>query len=380
MLAIFDPYCTTMIQIRQQHSLKHNTTFGVDIVAPLYCEPASISELEFAVRYAGDRSLGHFIIGEGSNLLFTGPFDGLLIRPLLTGIEVVDRSASELLVRAGAGVNWDSLVAYCVQLNWYGTENLSLIPGSVGAAPVQNIGAYGVEAKDIIEYVEVFDTFKMGPEILSNAACEFGYRDSVFKHGEPDRFIVTAVVFRLALGGDLVLGYGNVKEKFLGAPEQNLQTLRETIIAIRQSKLPDPEVTGNAGSFFKNPVIAREQFLQLEKSYEAVPGYPVGTGYPAGTGNAAGPDNPAVPGYPAGTGNPVGTEKIKVPAAWLIEQAGWKGVREGDTGTWPYQPLVIVNYGSATGEEIFNFSEKIRFAVLEKFGIDLEREVTVIGK
>ena len=202
-----------MIQIRQQHSLKNNNTFGVDIVSPFYCEPASVSELEFAVRYSGDRSLDRCIIGEGSNLLFTGGFDGLLIRPLITGIEVVDRSDSELLVRAGAGVNWDTFVEHCVQHGWYGPENLSLIPGSVGAAPVQNIGAYGVEAKDMIEYVEVFDTAGMRPGILSNAACEFGYRDSVFKHGEPGRYIVTAVVFRLALKGDLVLGYGNVKEK-----------------------------------------------------------------------------------------------------------------------------------------------------------------------
>ncbi|MCA1747835.1 MAG: UDP-N-acetylmuramate dehydrogenase, partial [Bacteroidales bacterium] len=252
-------------------------------------------------------------------------------------------------VKAGAGVNWDTFVEHCVQQKWYGTENLSLIPGSVGAAPVQNIGAYGVEAKDIVEYVEVLDTIEMKPAVLSNAACEFGYRDSVFKHGAQDRYIVTGVVFRLTKNGALLLEYGNVKELFLKTPEQDLQGLRDTIIAIRQSKLPDPEVSGNAGSFFKNPVIGNEQFLQLEADYSTVPNYPAGQ------------------------------HKIKVPAAWLIEQAGWKGAREGDVGTWPLQPLVIVNYGSATGKEIFEFSEKIRISVAEKFNIGLEREVTVIG-
>lgn len=407
-----------MIQIHQNRSLKKNTTFRLDIVSPLFTEPKNISELTFALEYAGDRSLDHLVIGEGSNLLFTGPFDGLIIHPVMQGIEMVDESSSEVLVKVGAGVNWDTFVEYCVQQKWYGTENLSLIPGSVGAAPVQNIGAYGAEVKDIVEYVEVLNTSEMKPEMLSNAACEFGYRDSVFKHGVKDRYIVTGVVFRLAKRGELVLDYGNVQEElmkrkeqsrkglkeltkeskeptkgskeltkehkelmkghkelterrkelterrkeltkepeeFLKGPEQDLQVLRDTIIAIRQSKLPDPEQTGNAGSFFKNPVIARELFFDLEKNYRMVPNYPVG---------------------PVGQG---GADKIKVPGAWLIEKAGWKGVREGDVGTWPLQPLVIVNYGSATGKEIYDFSEKIRRSIAEKFNIELEREVTVIG-
>ncbi|MCA1747196.1 MAG: FAD-binding protein, partial [Bacteroidales bacterium] len=227
-----------MIQIHQNRSLKKNTTFRLDIVSPLFTEPKNISELQFALAYAGDRSLDRLVIGEGSNLLFAGPFDGLIIHPVMQGIELVDESATEVLVKAGAGVNWDSLVAYCVQQKWYGTENLSLIPGSVGAAPVQNIGAYGVEAKDIVEYVEVFNTIEMKPEVLSNAACEFGYRDSVFKHGGHDRYIVTGVVFRLAKKGELVLDYGNVREALMKRQEQDLQALRATIIAIRQSKLP----------------------------------------------------------------------------------------------------------------------------------------------
>lgn len=337
-----------MIKIHQNYSLKLNNTFGVDIVSPLFCEPANLKQLELAVRYAEDRSLDRYIIGEGSNLLFTGPFDGLLIRPLFQGIELVDSSSSELLIRAGAGVNWDSFVAYCVQQQWYGTENLSLIPGSVGAVPVQNIGAYGVEAKDIIELVEVFDSSTMRPEVFSNTACKFGYRDSIFKHVKPGMYIVTAVVFRLARKAELVLDYGNVRDTFLQEPVQSLQTLRETIISIRQSKLPDPGKTGNAGSFFKNPVITQEQFQEISKKFGNVPGFPAEA------------------------------NKMKVPAAWLIEKAGWKGLRQGDTGTWPHQPLVIVNYGTATGKDILEFSEKIRKSVLEEFKIDLEREVTVI--
>ena len=234
MLVIFDPYCTTMIQIHQNRSLKQNTTFRLDIVSPLFTEPKNISELQFALAYAGDRSLDRLVIGEGSNLLFAGPFDGLIIHPVMQGIELVDESATEVLVKAGAGVNWDSFVAYCVQQKWYGTENLSLIPGSVGAAPVQNIGAYGVEAKDIVEYVEVFNTIEMKPEILSNAACEFGYRDSVFKHGIQDKYIVTGVVFRLTKKGELVLEYGNVREELMKRQEE----LRKG----PEGKMKEPEI------------------------------------------------------------------------------------------------------------------------------------------
>jgi UDP-N-acetylmuramate dehydrogenase len=349
MLAIFDAYLTKMLKIHQNHSLKHNSTFKVDIDSSLFAEPSSINELEFSIRYAKERSLSYFIIGEGSNLLFTSNYGGLIIHPVIQGIEMTDESDSEVLVKAGAGVNWDTFVDYCVNKSWYGTENLSLIPGSVGAAPVQNIGAYGVEAKDIIEYVGVFDTMKMEPTILSNAACEFGYRDSIFKHGTSQHYIVTDVVFRLRKKSDLMLDYGTVKEEFYKNQKQNLKGLRETIISIRNSKLPDPATTGNAGSFFKNPVTGMDKFQLLQEKYGNVPSYPAGL------------------------------NRVKVPAAWLIEKAGWKGVREGDVGTWPNQPLVIVNYGNASGADILNFSEKIRQSVLEIFSIDLEREVTVVA-
>jgi len=338
-----------MLKIHDNYALKDNTTFGVDIAAAWYTEPTTAEELVYAITHARERNWYYYITGEGSNLLFTGDFEGLIIHPMVKGVTVVDDSASEVLVKVGAGENWDRFVAHCVEQHWYGTENLSLIPGSVGAAPVQNIGAYGVEAKDIIDWVEVINTQNMQTEVISNAACGFGYRDSIFKHGEPGKYIVTGVVFSLKKNAPLLLDYGNVKELFIQRGTQDLHNLRETIIAIRNSKLPDPCETGNAGSFFKNPVIAADEFELLRSRYAEVPNYPTGTG------------------------------RVKVPAAWLIETAGWKGKRVGDVGTWPKQPLVIVNYGNATGRQIFDFSEKIRLDILEQFDISLDREVTVVN-
>lgn len=337
-----------MLKIHQKHSLRNNHTFRTDIASDLFAEPASAEDLVFALTHTRDKGLKRILIGEGSNLLFTGTFKGLVIHPVLTGIECVDESGSEILVKAGAGVNWDAFVASCVKNNWFGAENLSLIPGSVGAAPVQNIGAYGVEVKDIIDYVEVLDTNAMTLSMLPNHACEFGYRDSVFKHGDADRYIVTAVVFRLKKRYEPVLDYGNLKSDYFKNPQQDAYALRETVIKIRQAKLPDPLETGNAGSFFKNPVVDLARFQQIEASWKNVPHYPAGN------------------------------DQVKIPAAWLIEHAGWKGKREGDVGTWPHQPLVIVNYGNASGQEVFDFSEKIRYDIKEKFGIILEREVTLV--
>ncbi len=338
-----------MLQVHENYSLKENTTFGVDIAAAWYAEPTSAEALLFAIEHARKKGWKYYITGEGSNLLFTDDYKGLIIHPLIKGVSVVDESASEILVKAGAGENWDQFVANCVAQNWYGAENLSLIPGSVGAAPVQNIGAYGIEAKDIITYVEVVNTRNMQQEVLSNAACEFGYRDSIFKHGIPGKYLVTGVLFGLRKNASLMLDYGNVKDVFMQRETQDLKNLRETIIGIRSSKLPDPSETGNAGSFFKNPVVAAGTLEALKSHYTKIPNYPVGAG------------------------------RVKIPAAWLIETAGWKGMREGDVGTWPKQPLVIVNYGNATGRQIFDFSEKIHMSILEKFGIRLEREVTVIS-
>ena len=325
----------------------HNT-FHVRALTDYYTEPASVEELTNALSYAAERELEILILGEGSNLLFVNHYPGLIIHPTIKGMECVHESGSEVLVSAGGGENWDRFVAFCVERGWYGPENLSLIPGSVGAAPVQNIGAYGREVGELVDAVEVMDRESGKTLLLSPGECAFGYRDSIFKHAEETRYIVTRVLFKLLKKGSLLLDYGRVRSVFEQQSEQTLASLRQTIIEIRQSKLPEYEENGNAGSFFKNPVISEARFRNLQEDFPEVPGYQVDG------------------------------KKRKIPAAWLIEQCGWKGFREGDVGTWPHQPLVIVNYGQATGKEIFIFSEKIRSSVFEKFGISLEREVTVI--
>ena len=337
-----------MPTILPSFQLSDYNTFHVTALADYFTEPDSVEELTDALSYAAERELEIFILGEGSNLLFVNPYPGLIIHPVIKGMECIDESGSEVLVSAGAGENWDRFVAFCVERGWYGPENLSLIPGSVGAAPVQNIGAYGREVGELIDAVEVMDRESGKTVLLSPRECAFGYRDSIFKHAEETRYIVTRVIFKLMKKGSLLLDYGRVRSVFEQQSEQTLTSLRQTIIEIRQSKLPEYEENGNAGSFFKNPVIPEARFRSLQEDFPEVPGYQVDG------------------------------KKRKVPAAWLIEQCGWKGFREGDVGTWPHQPLVIVNYGQATGKEIFIFSEKIRSAVFEKFGISLEREVTVI--
>jgi UDP-N-acetylmuramate dehydrogenase len=338
-----------MRKVHKDYSLHAHNTFQVESNADYFSEPSDTDELKAIVEYAIERDLQVLVIGEGSNLLFRNNFKGLVVHPLLMGIEKIDESESELLVKVGAGENWDSFVSYCVENGWYGPENLSLIPGSVGSVPVQNIGAYGREAKDLIEYVEVFDMHSGEISILSNQACEFGYRDSLFKHGMPNRYIVTYVVFRLKTQADFLLNYGNVKEQFEKKETQNLSSLRDTIIEIRQQKLPDHKEYGNAGSFFKNPVIVEAQFEKINAEYVKAPNYPLANG------------------------------SVKIPAAWLIDQCGWKGKKEGNVGSWPRQPLVLVNYGKATGEQIYQFSEKIASSVSDNFNITLEREVTLIG-
>lgn len=338
-----------MRKVHTKYSLHSHNTFRIESTAGYFSEPEDIKEIKALLEYTTQRRLQILIIGEGSNLLFKTDFEGMVIHPKIMGIQKIDESGSEVLVKVGAGENWDNFVAHCVGNLWYGPENLSLIPGSVGSAPVQNIGAYGKEAKDLIEYVEVFDLHTGEIDMLSNQACEFGYRDSIFKHGPHNNYLVTAVVFRLKLQAELLLDYGNVKEHFNKRETQNLSSLRDTIIEIRKQKLPDPEEFGNAGSFFKNPVITASQFGLISSKYEKVPHYPLANG------------------------------DIKVPAAWLIDQCGWKGKKDGHVGSWPNQPLVLVNYGHATGEEIFLFSEKIANSVENIFNIQLEREVRVIA-
>lgn len=334
-----------MIEIIENHSLKSLNSFGVDTTAKEFVQVTEIKELSEIYNSRSGKDI--LILGEGSNILFQDSYDGLLLQPALKGIRILEENQDKIKIKVSCGENWDHVVEYCVERNWGGLENLSHIPGSVGSAPVQNIGAYGVEVKDRIVWVEGIKHGEDKISVVQNKDCRFGYRQSIFKQEWKGNFLISHVVFELDKKPEFKLNYGHLSARFSEKKEQNLKELRKTIIEIRESKLPDPEKYGNAGSFFKNPVVSKRQFSEILSNF------------------------PELPSYPSG-------ENLKIPAAWLIEKSGWKGVRKGEVGTWPGQPLVIVNYGKASGKEIFEFSRKIQSAVYEKFGIHLEREVNLV--
>ena len=331
----------------QNYSLLAHNTFGIDVCSKFFIHLTHISQISGIMDEVAERNLDFIILGEGSNMLFTRDFDGLVIHNSLKGIEKVSEEEEEIQFRVSAGENWDAFVGMTVSWNYGGLENLSLIPGSVGASPVQNIGAYGVEVKDSVVKVEGYSLPDSSFVTFSNEECGFGYRESIFKKKWKNRLIITSVVFRLQRNPVFRISYGEVARVFEQKKEQNLQSLRDTIIEIRRSKLPEVKEYGSAGSFFKNPVISAGEYRHIRERWPDIPGYEGENGM------------------------------VKISAAWLIEKSGWKGVREGSTGTWPQQPLVLVNYGFSSGREIFKFSEKIRKSVYDQFGIDLGREVNV---
>ncbi len=336
-----------MTGILENYSLKKLNSFGLDVKARYFTRFSHPDEVFDFLKAGALTNQRHLILGEGSNIVFTEDYDGLVLHPVVRGIEILQEDDLYIEVKAGAGEHWDSFVAHCVKNGWSGLENLSLIPGMVGSAPVQNIGAYGVEVKDRILWVEGIHLERKTSERIYAVDCKFDYRQSIFKQELKNRFLITHVCFKLDQHPRFNLSYGAVEQEFRKSRKQDLAALRETIISIRSGKLPDPAKIGNAGSFFKNPVLHVKDFGDLKERY------------------------PDLPSFPSG-------DDLKIPAAWLIEKAGWKGVREKDTGTWPMQPLVIVNYGHASGKEIFAFSEQIRDSVKKQFGIDLEREVTIV--
>ena len=277
------------------------------------------------------------ILGGGSNILFTKNFEGLLLKNDIPGITVVNEDEDHVYVQAGAGVNWHSFVMYCVDHNYGGVENLSLIPGNVGASPMQNIGAYGVEIKDVFYKLEAFHVQEKVPQIFTVADCEFGYRESVFKKKYKDKFAILNVTFKMNKKPQFNISYGSIKEELekTEVTELSIQAISQAVINIRSSKLPDPKVIGNAGSFFKNPEVLNEKFEILKSGFENIPGYHLDNG------------------------------NIKLAAGWLIEQCGWKGYRKGDAGCHSKQALVLVNYGNASGKEIYDLSDEIRQSVRE---------------
>ncbi len=321
----------------------------MDIRANYWLSIGCPEDWELALKkYPHIREEKWLIMGGGTNLLFLSDFDGLVISPDIMGYEISYEDNQILELTVGAGVEWDDLVAYCVKNQWYGIENLSLIPGRVGAAPVQNIGAYGVEVADVILSVDGINLETSACESFTNMECEFNYRTSIFKRQMQNRFMVTSVIFRLQKRGEVVSGYGDLSKvlKEMGGP--SLQNAREAVIQVRQSKLPDPKKLGNAGSFFKNPVLTERKATALALQLPGLPVYPYSPGF------------------------------VKVGAGFLIEQAGWKGRKLGRAAVHERQALVLVNLDRASGMEILELSRAIQQDVLEKFGVNLEREVEVI--
>ena len=333
--------------IQTNKNLKEYNTFGISVKAEMFAVFSSIEELKQILSFRNDKKL--LVLGGGSNLLLTKDFEGLVIKNEIKRFEVIEESASEVIVESGAGENWHEFVLNCIDKGFGGIENLSLIPGSVGASPMQNIGAYGVEIKDVFESLSAFHIASGEIHYFDKTKCEFGYRESIFKNKVKGEYIILTVTFRLTKNPTINSSYGAINEqlKVMGIQVPTIKELSAAVIAIRQSKLPDPKIIGNAGSFFKNPTVEITLLEQIQKNY------------------------PDIPNYPA-------ENKRKLAAGWLIEKAGWKGRTFDNYGVHKLQALVLVNYGNCTGQEIFDLSSQIIQDVFEKFGVLLEREVNIL--
>ena len=336
------------MQIQENISLRSYNTFGIDVKARYFSRFKNSDELEELT--ANNSRLPTLILGGGSNILFTKDFDGLILKNEIKGIAELHEDSEYVYVKAGAGENWHQFVLHCIQRNWAGVENLSLIPGNVGASPMQNVGAYGVEIDDVFWDLEAYHIQERKIVTFTRSDCEFGYRESVFKKKFKDQFVILNVTFQLRKKPRFNTSYGTIEQELdrMGVKELSIKTISDAVINIRSSKLPNPKELGNAGSFFKNPTIAVADFESLKSKFENIVGYT----------NADG--------------------SVKLAAAWLIEQCGWKGFRKGDAGCHARQALVLVNYGNATGKEIYQLSEEVLQSVKDKFGVTLEREVNVI--
>jgi UDP-N-acetylmuramate dehydrogenase len=348
------------MQILENFSLQPYNTFRIDAKARYFSKFSNIQELSELLTNSHltthDSRLTPFILGGGSNVLFTKSYDGLVLKNEIKGIEIVKEDDDYVYVKAGAGESWHQFVLHCIQNNWAGIENLSLIPGNVGASPMQNIGAYGVEIREVFQELKAFHLREKTNYVFGLKDCNFGYRESVFKKKYKDQFAILNVTFRLSKKPKLNTSYDAVENELekMGVIDLTIQAISQAVINIRSSKLPDPNVIGNAGSFFKNPIISEQEYNQLKAKFDNIVGYQ----------------------------NADGT--VKMAAGWLIEHSGpdvfssWKGYRIGDAGCHEKQALVLVNYGKANGTEIFELSEKILMSVKQKFGILLEREVNIV--
>ncbi len=338
------------MDIQKNYDLQSDTTFGISTIAQYFCQCLNEDDLKEAILFAKAQDVDFLILGGGSNVLFTKDFNGLVIKLSLKGIELTEVDQNEVIVSAQAGEVWHDLVLFSINKGLGGLENMSLIPGSVGAAPMQNIGAYGVEIKDVFYNLRALNLTTGEIENFTREACEFGYRFSAFKGEKKGKYVILSVSLKLNKKAVLNTSYGAIKEKLneLKVEHPTIKDVSNAVISIRKSKLPDPKEIGNAGSFFKNPIVDKSVLEKIEKKYKGCPYYSIDE------------------------------NNVKLPAGYLIEKAGWKGKRYGDAGVHKNQALVLVNYGNATGQEVLELSEKIQESIRENFGIELEREVNII--
>jgi len=335
------------MQIHEGFSLVPYNTFRIDVKARYFSTFLNIDELsELTTQFS---QLTNLVLGGGSNILFTKDYDGAILKNEIKGIELQHEDADHVYIKVGAGENWHQFVLHCIHHNWAGVENLSLIPGNIGASPIQNIGAYGVELDDVFWSLEAFHLSEKKIHTFTATDCEFGYRDSVFKNRYKNEFAILSVTFQLKKKPIYHIGYGAITEELekMGVKDLSIKAVSQAVINIRSSKLPDPQKIANAGSFFKNPEVATEKYEALKLQFPNIVAYPLAKG------------------------------SVKLAAGWMIEQCGWKGYRKGDAGCHAKQALVLVNYGNATGKEIYDLSEEILQSVKNKFDVFLEREVNI---
>lgn len=335
--------------IESNVSLKKFNTFGIDISAKLFSQAENEDHVRNIIE--SDHFLNHssLILGGGSNILFTKNYNGIVLRNYIQGIEVIEDTPESVLVKVGGGVVWHEFVLYCIEKGWYGIENLSLIPGNVGASPMQNIGAYGVEIREVFHELEAVHLKTGEIHYFNNSDCQFGYRESIFKNRLKGDYLISRVIYKLSKKANFTISYGAIEKQLeiMRIEDLSAKSVSDAVISIRQSKLPDPSKIGNSGSFFKNPIVSNKIY------------------------NALKVDFPDLVAYKSGE------TSMKLAAGWLIEQAGWKGKSFGDYGVHKNQALVLVNYGDASGKDIYDLSSEIIDSIKEKFGIILEREVNI---
>lgn len=330
-------------------SLKNFNTFGIDVSSKLFSQAENEDHVRNVIQSTEFMRNSSLILGGGSNVLFTKNFDGIVLRNHIQGIEVIEETKEYVLVKVGGGVVWHDFVLHCIKKGWHGVENLSLIPGNVGASPMQNIGAYGVEIKEVFHELEAIHLQTGEIHYFNNSACEFGYRESVFKNKLKGQYLISRVIYKLSKKGNYTISYGAIEKQLesMGIQELSAKSISDAVIAIRQSKLPDPKKIGNSGSFFKNPIVDKSTYHMVKSNFPDVVAYSAGKDF------------------------------MKLAAGWLIEKAGWKGKTFDNYGVHKHQALVLVNYGGASGKEIYDLSAEILDSIKEKFGVQLEREVNI---